>query len=127
MGNIIQRIFGQQKQKRVPIPKKIRNNVWIYYHGNKDTGKCYCCGIVILKNKGWHCSHVVSYDKGGPNILENLRTCCRHCNLSMGNCNLYIYIKEKKLKGPGHVNSDKYLKNNKSQRNDKRTNNWGKS
>lgn len=116
----------KQKHKRDRIPSDIRNNVWVTYHGETSEGICYCCGVVIQRyHAGWHCSHVVAQNKCGDEIIENLRTCCRHCNLSMGNQNLYAYIQEKGLKGPGSKNVRKYLQQHPSQRFDKRTNNWG--
>src|SRR3990167_3146350 len=116
----------QKPKKRNPIPKKIRNAVWFEYHQFKEFGPCYCCGIELNRKKGWHCSHVKADNKGGATTVENLRTCCRHCNLSMGNCNLYTYIQNNHLTGPGSKNVKKYLLDHKSQRGDKRTNNWGK-
>lgn len=113
--------------KRDQIPSNIRNNVWVKYYGKEIKGLCYCCGKSVNRfNAGWHCSHVISYNKGGSLNIENLRICCQHCNLSMGNQNLYVYIKSKNLQGPGKNNVNIYLNNNKSQANDKRTNNWGK-
>src|SRR5665647_2449702 len=85
------------------------------------------CGKEINFTNGWHCSHVVAETKGGLIEIPNLRTCCVHCNHSMGNCNMYVYIKEKKLNGPGKKNVNKYLKNNPSQVNDSRTNNFIKN
>jgi 5-methylcytosine-specific restriction endonuclease McrA len=117
-------IWGREKQRS--IPKDIRNSVWLKYHGSKNEGVCYCCGSSIDNKHGWHCSHVLSRNKGGKDTVENLRTCCQHCNLSMGNCNLYVYIKKRNLKGPGSSAMDEYLTKNKSQVHDKRTNNWGK-
>lgn len=112
---------------RKPIPNDIRNNVWLKYHGERDIGACYCCGIVIWRyNSGWHCSHVQADVKFGSATIENLRACCRHCNLSMGDQNLYAYIYEKKLRGPGAKNVTQYFAQNPSQVNDRRTNNWGK-
>lgn len=104
------------------IPSKIRNQVWIKYHSDSNTGICYCCGNEIIRyNKGWHASHVLSFNKGGLNTVNNLRTCCAHCNLSMGNCNLYTYIYNKGLQGPGSKNTKKYLLNNPLQFIDKRS------
>lgn len=125
-------IFGNDNQpqvinKRKPIPKKLRQDVWSKYNGNKVTGTCYCCGVLVQNlNKGWHCSHVISDVKGGVLRIENLRVCCRTCNLSMGNQNLYAYIREKELKGQGSNNVKTYFKKHPSQMGDKRTNNWGK-
>ena len=65
--------------------------------------------------------HVIAESKGGLIEVSNLRTCCAYCNHSMGNCNMYVYIKDNKLRGPGKKNVNKYLKNNPSQVNDVRT------
>ena len=120
-------IFQNTKHKINRIPADIRNNVWTKYHGERTFGQCYCCGIIIQRyHGGWHCSHVIARDKGGSSSVDNLRTCCRHCNLSMGNCNLYVYIKNSKLHGPGHKNVQEYLYKHNSQINDVRTNNWGR-
>lgn len=116
------KLAGQQKNR---ITRDMRNAVWVKYHGDTTIGVCYCCGIFIQRyNAGWHCSHVIASNKGGPTTIENLRTCCKKCNLSMGNCNLYVYIKENHFKGPGSKNVNKYLRKHKSQVGDKRTNNW---
>src|SRR5579871_4886928 len=73
------------KKVKKAIPKEIRNQVWIKYHGNCNYGICYCCGNYIYRyNAGWHCAHVHSDVKGGKITVDNLRTCCKHCNLSMG-------------------------------------------
>lgn len=117
----------QLENRRDPIPLQVRNTVWETYHGIKQVGTCYCCGVAIQRyNGGWHCSHVVSHHKHGPTTVENMRTCCRKCNLSMGDQNLYTYIREKNLTGPGSKNATRYLKRHPSQILDVRTNNWGK-
>jgi len=87
-------------QPRKNIPKNIRNLTWQKYHGKSDMGVCYACNKKIDIHN-WHCSHVLADKQGGLPIVANLRTCCQHCNLSCGKKNLYDYIKEKKLKGPG--------------------------
>lgn len=115
------------KKKRERISQKTRASVWSHYHGSKTVGVCYCCGIAIQKfNGGWQCSHVKADSKGGEETLDNLRTCCSHCNLSMGDQNLYVYIRMKRLSGPGAQNVDEYLNKHSSQINDRRTNNWRK-
>lgn len=112
------------KSGKEPIPKIVRKEVWFKYHSDNITGICYCCGKEIV-NKGWHCSHVISENKHGKIEIGNLRTCCQHCNLSMGNQNLYAYVRDKSLKGPAQNNVNKYFKKHNSQKFDKRTNNWG--
>jgi len=130
IGNLTGIISGSKPtitHKRGKIPSSIRNSVWRKYHKDKDTGECYTCGNNIQRyNAGWHCSHVIADSKNGLATIENLRTCCGHCNLSMGDQNLYAYISEKQLRGPGSKNINNYFKDNPSQINDKRTNNWGK-
>lgn len=109
------------------IPTNTRNNVWTKYNGQKDRGYCYACGCIINRyNAGWHCSHVIAHSKGGSNSVDNLRPCCRTCNLSMGDQNLYSYIKEKRLKGEGSNNTFGYFIRHPMQIGDKRTNNWKK-
>lgn len=116
------------KRKKDRIPKKVRDDVWYKYHRDETYGECYCCGKFIHRYKaGWHCSHVVADVKSGPEIVENLRTCCPHCNLSMGDKNLYAYIRDKKLNGPGAKNVKAYFKQHPSQIFDTRTNNWTKN
>lgn len=109
------------------IPAKLRNQVWVKYHKEQNQGVCYVCNKEIERfNNGWHCSHVVSKIKGGPNSVENLRTCCSFCNLSMRDRNMYAYIKDKKMLGPGKKNVANYFKKHPDQINDVRTNNYGK-
>lgn len=110
--------------KKTAIPKAMRNSVWEKYHGNSEKGKCYCCNCKVEKLRcGWHCSHVKSDRKGGQTNLDNLRVCCPGCNLAMGDQNLYAYIRDKKLNGPGKKNMEQYFKKYPSERYDKRTNN----
>jgi len=112
---------------REPIRQTLRETVWLKYHGDVDWGVCYCCGGAIQRyHAGWHCAHVLAAAKGGKVELENLRTSCRHCNLSMGNQNLYEYIRKTGLNGPGAQNVHMYLGRHPSQLNDRRTNNWNK-
>lgn len=115
-----------EHHQRARIPKEMRDKVWNVYHGEKNIGVCYCCNKQIERyHAGWHCAHVKADVKGGPTIVENLRTCCPHCNLSMGDQNLYVYILQENLKGPGATNANSYLRDHPDQKGDVRTNNWG--
>lgn len=117
---------AEVKPKKQSIPKKIRDGVWVKYHGEKDEGICYCCSKKIERyNAGFCAAHVHSEATGGEISIENLRTTCSGCNLSMGDQNLYAFIRDKNLKGPGRKNVDAYFKKHPSQINSKRTNNWG--
>lgn len=115
--------------RKTAIPTRIRNAVWTQYHQNGDVGTCYACGSTIHRHQtetipAWHCSHVHAESKGGPTTVDNLRTCCRHCNLSMGNQNLYAYIRDHQLTGPGHTNIKSYFRRHPQHTHDIRTNNW---
>jgi hypothetical protein len=128
MGNLSNRNKPSTTHTRDSIPTEIRTAVWIKYHGNSNKGYCYCCnGPVTRYNRGWHCSHVIADVKGGTETLDNLRVCCPHCNLSMGDQNLYAYIRDKQLTGPGSNNINYYMKKHPDQKFDTRTNNWRKN
>jgi hypothetical protein len=120
--------LDSSEEKKLRIPKDTRQDVWKKYFADQTQGVCYVCDFP-LPNKGWHCSHVISEDKGGVISLENLRPCCAGCNLSMGNCNLYAYAVAQGKKGTrmgmAYRNSEGYFRLHPEQRNDKRTNNWG--
>ncbi len=65
------------------IPKAVKEAVWKKYMGNKREGKCYCCRKTI-DFFDFDVGHNSARSKGGPNQVENLRSICRSCNLSMG-------------------------------------------
>lgn len=103
------------------IPPRVRNDVWEYYFGNRERGICYACNIPVQRYRaGFHCAHVVPRCKGGPNTVENLRVCCPGCNTEMGSQNLYTYIYQKELKGPGSKNIQKYFNVNPEAKSDTR-------
>lgn len=113
-----------ERKARSRIPANLRNDVWKKYFKDNETGVCYCCGKVVL-SIGWHCSHVIAVAKNGKDEISNLRVCCPKCNLSMGNQNMYTYIKNNNMQGPGRKAADSYLKKHPKYRTDRRTNNWG--
>lgn len=123
-NNVAREEITQVKKKKQAIPKKTRDAVWEKYHGNNDVGVCYCCGKNVTRDC-WQAAHIISDSTGGQVTVDNLRVNCSHCNLSCGNQNLYAYIRDKDLKGPGRKNVNAYFKKNPSQINSKRTNNWG--
>ena len=89
-----------QPIKRKATPKRIKNELWVKYHGTSFLGQCYCCGKTIDK-LNYHNAHVIPHAHGGLMTVDNLRTTCAHCNMSCGVKNLYTFIKDKHLKGPG--------------------------
>lgn len=121
-------IHTDNKYVKKIISAEIRQEVWKKYAINENLCNCYVCGTPLLR-KGWHCSHVIAEIKGGKTIIDNLRVCCAHCNLSMGDLNLYKYIENKiekgvKIEGLGAKHYKCYLKENPQFQDDKRTNNW---
>lgn len=118
---------GPPAPRRPGIGPEVRNQVWLHYHGERARGLCYCCGIQVQRyNAGWHCAHVISDTRGGAEALHNLRTTCAGCNLSMGNQNLYAFIRDRQLRGPGAANVQNYFRRYPDQRTSQRTNNRGR-
>lgn len=101
--------------KRPSILASTRDVVWRTYHGDSSVGICYCCGK-SLQFKGYHCSHVIPYSKSGEETLDNLRTSCASCNLSMRTQNLYMFILSRNLQGPGCKNVISYFAQHLDQR-----------
>lgn len=95
---------AEAKKEPAKVKEKIgtalRLSVWKQYCGESLKGNCYCCGDVISYNN-WDCSHVVAEANNGTKTLDNLRPCCRPCNLGMKTQNLYQYILDNDLRGAG--------------------------
>ena len=69
---------------RKPIPKAIRQQVWLQYIGEQFKSECYikwCKNIMTIFN--YHVGHNIPDSKGGTLNVENLRPICSNCNLSM--------------------------------------------
>lgn len=101
--------YPQVVVKKPVIPKKVRLQLWLKYHGNSSMGHCYACDRPI-DDKNYHASHVLSHKHGGTIVLDNLRTCCSNCNLRCGKQNLYAFIKQHKLTGLGASHMLHYFK-----------------
>ena len=73
-------------QKKRPIPKAIREQVWITYCGRTFSRKCY---VRWCKNKmnvfDFHVGHDKPESKGGDLDISNLKPLCSRCNHSMSN------------------------------------------
>lgn len=110
----------EQKKPASKISKMLKTQVWEQYHAKNNKGPCYACGNEVEVAQDWHTAHVIAASKGGCAILNNLRVCCKKCNLQMGNQNLYAFIEKKKLTGPGNQNKDKYFLEHPEQKTDRR-------
>jgi hypothetical protein len=102
-------------KQRIKIENEDRAAVWQSYHGDSIRGICYTCGIDITP---FTCriSHVIPHSKGGSSTFDNLRTCCSCCDTQMADQNLYAYLLEKELLGPGVKNVEAYFNKYPSQR-----------
>ena len=75
-----------KKYKRVPIPRALREAIWIKNNKNKFEVKCpikWCRNKINCFN--FHSGHNVPSSKGGATNTRNLTPICAKCNLSMSN------------------------------------------
>ncbi len=71
---------------REPIPRAIREQVWIKRMGKKYQDKCYvkwCENTITVFD--FSLGHNIPVSKGGSNKFDNLYPICSRCNTSMGN------------------------------------------
>ena len=85
------------KLAKAQIPKRVRDEVWDEYTGDKP--RCYCCRADIAKDN-WACAHVVSVRRGGNDDAYNLRPTCLDCARKKGERSIFRYIEEETLPGP---------------------------
>ena len=72
--------------KKKPIPKALREQVWLKRYGETFSNKCV---VIWCHNKvspfNFHVGHNVPESKGGRTTIDNLYPICCKCNLSMSN------------------------------------------
>lgn len=77
---------GTQSSKKKPIPKSLKENVWLHWIGPKYSHKCH---VAWCNNKitpfSFEAGHDIPESRGGETTVENLRPICASCNKSMGN------------------------------------------
>ncbi len=72
--------------KKKPIPKALREQVWIQNVGSKFENKCLITWCQNTMNVfDFHVGHNIPESKGGKTDINNLKPICARCNLSMGN------------------------------------------
>ena len=72
--------------KKKPIPKAIREQVWLQTFGKLYENKCYihwCKNIITVFD--FHVGHDIPESKGGTLDIDNLKPICARCNQSMAN------------------------------------------
>jgi 5-methylcytosine-specific restriction endonuclease McrA len=73
-------------KKKKPIPKALREQVWIQNVGAKFESKCLITWCQNTMNVfDFHVGHNIPESKGGKSNINNLKPICARCNLSMGN------------------------------------------
>lgn len=87
-------IEREQKPKatRKSIPKKIREDAWNKYVGNKNEVLCLCCRTSKITAFTFHAGHVIADAHGGTITVDNIRPICSACNQSMGARNMREFI-----------------------------------
>jgi hypothetical protein len=98
---IIETEEKKQKDKSkasTKIPHTLRNLVWKTYASDTYLStNCFCCRKNIISIDNFICGHIVSRYDGGTIDLDNLRPVCNSCNVSMGTCDMFEFIKNNKL------------------------------
>jgi len=74
------------------LREAVRKTVWNRYNGTNFVVPCFVnCGNNITAHN-YECGHVISRNEGGNDTIENLRTICSPCNISMGTANMEEFI-----------------------------------
>jgi 5-methylcytosine-specific restriction endonuclease McrA len=74
------------RRKKAPIPRALREQVWLKYVGKNYESKCtvgWCENKITVFD--FQSGHIIPESKGGPTTLENLMPICSRCNSSMNN------------------------------------------
>lgn len=73
------------KKRKQPIPKALREQVWLVHMGKVFETKCK---VTWCENRinafDFQCGHNIPESKGGKTTIQNLIPICGRCNLSMG-------------------------------------------
>jgi 5-methylcytosine-specific restriction endonuclease McrA len=72
------------KLKRKPIPKAVREQIWLRDFGKTFEAKCktpWCHNMINVWD--FHAGHNIPDSKGGKMSVDNLVPICSRCNLSM--------------------------------------------
>jgi 5-methylcytosine-specific restriction endonuclease McrA len=90
-------VDNEKEIKREPIPKCVRNALWINFFKNQREGKCQCCLRETISIGNFHAGHIKAHINGGSTSLDNLVPICMLCNTSMGKYDLNEFISKYNL------------------------------
>lgn len=82
-------VVKKEKYKKKPIPKAIREQVWITSFGRVFEHRCHinwCTNIINCFD--FEAAHRIAEVKGGSTSVDNLVPCCSRCNKSMGSMSI---------------------------------------
>ena len=74
------------KRKKLAIPKRVRDLLWVSSFGETFTGNCSLCAEDVTVHN-FHAGHLISEANGGGTELDNLTVLCAACNTSMSSQN----------------------------------------
>jgi 5-methylcytosine-specific restriction endonuclease McrA len=89
---VVKKKSKKKLNKKKPIPKAVRTQVWKTHIGNTLDGKCYVCNRIVYYDN-FDAAHIIAEANGGLIIVENLRVTCKPCNTSCGTQNLNDFKK----------------------------------
>ena len=78
--------------KKEPIPKCVKNCLWINYFKDSRVGVCQCCKRETITWGNFHAGHIVAEVHQGKTALDNLIPLCALCNTSMGTINVFDFV-----------------------------------
>ncbi len=84
----------KEKYKKKPIPKAIREQVWITTFGRVFEHRCYikwCTNVINCFD--FEAAHKIAEVKGGSTSVDNLVPCCSRCNKSMSSMSIEEFDK----------------------------------
>ncbi len=89
---------NNKTSKKTKISVTLKRKVWHKWIGIQiGQTKCLCCKITDIEQFNFSCGHVIPESKGGTLDVENLRPICTSCNSSMGNENMFEFMRRNKL------------------------------
>lgn len=93
------------KDKKPISSRKKKEVVWVYRNPSSDEDYCHCCHRNLISKTSFEVGHIVSYEQGGSEKLENLETICKDCNKHMGTTCMYTFMYNKpELRLPSYIN-----------------------
>lgn len=76
---------------RISISSNFRQEIFRKYIGCGN-GNCMCCNKEPITRNNFHVGHIIAVSNYGKTNVDNLRPICGHCNVTMGNKNMFDYM-----------------------------------